>query len=172
MERWRRIDSDLPVGGVLLVLCAAIAPVVVALPSDGVVAGAPGSRLFPLGLLTMLAALSLVLCLGGLRRTLVLGVGTRPTAGRTPFDSVVLRVTFTLATLSTYVYLMSATRGWLRSTGIFLPRGYAFALFTAILLTGFFYIGNRRVARSAMLASTIALVLYVGFVTVLSVRFP
>ena len=186
MERWRRLDSDLMVGIVLLVLCAAIAPVVIALPSDGVVAGAPGSRLFPLGLLSILAGLSAVLALGGLRRMLagrahVLPgqAGTASVAGAagtagagSVFDRVTVRVGATVGAVVVYVYLMAGMRGWLRSIGILVPRGYAFTALTAVFLTGFYFLGSRRLGRSTLVASSVALVLYVGFVAILNVRFP
>lgn len=177
MERWQRLDSDVTSGVVLLVLCAAIAPVVIALPSDGVVAGAPGSRLFPLGLLSILAGLSSILVATGLRRMYAgrAHVQPRPVSdvGRPSLlDRVGLRVGITVGALVVYVYLMSGMRGWLRGVGIIIPRGYAFTALTAIFLAAFYFVGSRRVGRSMLLAAGFALVLYVGFVTILNVRFP
>jgi hypothetical protein len=168
MRWWRRTNSDLTIGIGLLALCAVTTRIVLALPVTGVIAGAPGARFFPLLLVAIIAGLALVLCASGARRV----IAARGSEAAAIDQNLVSRVAITVGAMLGYVYLMTGARGWLRSAGVFVPRGYAFTVLTAVFLSIFFYLGDRRAGRSIILASAIALTLYVGFVAILNVRFP
>lgn len=163
----RRINSDMAWGTGLLLFCLVVTLLILDQPAGDSVRGAPGARFFPLLLVGSMSVLGVALTVSGIG-SLLDGKERAPIDWRR-FGGVATAAVGMFA----YVYVMSHLRGWARNVGIFFPRGTVFALTTALFLFVFFrYLGERRWQANAALTLAITGVLYVGFISMLDVRFP